>query len=125
MSDRCQRGRDGKPCGYVLIHGLCPVCEDVTPGMFISPAYYGAWMRGEPMKAQGRTRIQQKHREMIYRRDRYRCVHCESKERLTIGHIIPVIFGGANTPANYRTECSTCNSKEFTADMRADTRRYA
>lgn len=110
-------------CGYALIHGLCPICDDVTPALFLTPSHYGAWMRGEPVRNnEARTRILDKHRQLIYRRDGYKCVHCGSGSNLTIGHRVPVIFGGRNTPGNYQTECQPCNAKEFTPVMRRQAR---
>jgi len=126
--ERCQNPVDdaGTVCGYALFHGLCPICDDVTPELFTSQAHYGAWMRGMPMRSESaRSRILEKHRQLIYRRDQYACVHCGSKENLTIGHRVPVVFGGRNTPGNYQTECQTCNVREFTPAMRSDARRSA
>lgn len=119
--DRCRNltPEQDRECGYALIHGLCPICDDIGPELFVSQAHYGAWMRGQPIRNEGRIRIMERHRQLIYRRDRYRCVHCGSTEHLTIGHRVPVIFGGRNTPGNYQTECQTCNTKAFTPDMRA------
>lgn len=45
-----------------------------------------------------------------YTRDGFRCVYCESIERLTIDHIIPVTRGGGNDPENLQTLCRKCNS---------------
>jgi len=115
--DRCPT------CGYALLHGLCPICDNVTPDLFLTPAHYGAWMRGEPLRSDtARARILEKHRQLIYRRDGYKCVHCGKKENLTIGHRVPIIFGGRNTPGNYQTECGECNRKQFTPTMRTQAR---
>lgn len=27
MSDRCEKRREGKPCGYALIGAACPICD--------------------------------------------------------------------------------------------------
>ena len=41
-----------------------------------------------------------------------KCCKCESKENLTIDHIIPVTAGGKNEIKNTQILCSTCNIKK-------------
>lgn len=51
-------------------------------------------------------------RMAIFRRDGFKCLHCGTKKRLTIDHIIPVALGGPNERSNYQTLCHSCNSRK-------------
>jgi 5-methylcytosine-specific restriction endonuclease McrA len=48
----------------------------------------------------------------IFIRDGYTCVYCDSKDGLTIDHIIPVSRGGKSTFENCVAACRTCNHKK-------------
>lgn len=48
-------------------------------------------------------------KERIKERDNYKCVICNSREQLTIDHIIPKSEGGTNDDSNLRTLCKGCN----------------
>ena len=45
----------------------------------------------------------------VWRRDKGRCVECDSKENLEFDHIIPVSRGGSNTERNIQILCGKCN----------------
>lgn len=45
----------------------------------------------------------------IKNRDGNKCVLCNSREQLTIDHIIPISEGGTNEAENLRTLCKGCN----------------
>jgi hypothetical protein len=49
-------------------------------------------------------------RNNIYRRDGYTCMYCDSKENLTLDHVIPKCKGGQNEWDNLVTCCKKCNS---------------
>jgi 5-methylcytosine-specific restriction endonuclease McrA len=49
------------------------------------------------------------HKELIYKRDGYKCLACGKKKVLTIDHIIPLSLGGKNEIDNYQTLCRKCN----------------
>jgi len=51
-------------------------------------------------------------REIIFSRDNYSCLKCESRERLSIDHIMPICRGGKNEIENYQTLCVKCNSEK-------------
>lgn len=51
-------------------------------------------------------------RQMVFERDAYRCVKCESYIKLCIDHIHPFSRGGSNEPDNLQTLCWDCNSKK-------------
>lgn len=51
-------------------------------------------------------------RQNIYRRDDYKCVYCNSREDLTLDHVIPKSKGGQNSWKNLVTCCSDCNVKK-------------
>lgn len=48
-------------------------------------------------------------RKRIFIRDGYKCVICDSTEKLTIDHIMPKSKGGSNKEDNLQTMCSRCN----------------
>lgn len=45
-------------------------------------------------------------------RDKFRCGYCESKENLTIDHVVPISKGGKSTWENSVTACKPCNSSK-------------
>jgi hypothetical protein len=51
-------------------------------------------------------------RELVYERDKYRCVECAATEDLTLDHIYPWSLGGSDGPDNLRTLCRPCNSRK-------------
>lgn len=51
-------------------------------------------------------------RHNIFKRDGNRCVYCNSKENLTIDHVIPRSQGGRDSWDNLVTACQKCNSKK-------------
>lgn len=63
-----------------------------------------------PPKA--KKRIAKTHRELIYKRDNYKCLCCESRKALTIDHITPVVMGGKYEADNYQTLCKSCNMRK-------------
>lgn len=52
------------------------------------------------------------NKQNLFKRDKYKCGYCESKEDLTIDHIVPRSRGGKNTWENLVTCCSSCNRKK-------------
>lgn len=56
----------------------------------------------------GSTRQWRTLRALILRRDRYRCVLCGEPGN-EVDHIVPVVDGGPDTPANCRTLCRACH----------------
>lgn len=51
-------------------------------------------------------------RNLVMKRDDYKCSYCGAKENLTIDHIIPSSRGGDNSWGNLTTSCMSCNSKK-------------
>lgn len=51
-------------------------------------------------------------RRNILKRDNNRCLYCNSKESLTIDHVIPKSRGGGDTWENLVTACTLCNHKK-------------
>jgi len=111
-------------CERPLIRGVCPECEpsafvdamfamDVSPQQFISPAHYGAWMRREPLRVEGRGKINGRWKAVVFRQYGHKCVHCGATALLTFGHIVPVAFGGSDQPCNGLVECEPCNRRQF------------
>jgi len=52
--------------------------------------------------------ISQKVKELVWNRDRGRCVKCGKQENLEFDHIIPFSKGGGNTYRNVRLLCKHC-----------------
>lgn len=96
------------------------ICShDVTPGQFISPAHYGAWMRGEPIPA-GRTRwrIPKRWRELVLRKAGWKCEECGTRDDVQVEHVVPVAFGGSNEPGNLSALCGRHNRERWTPEFR-------
>jgi hypothetical protein len=55
-----------------------------------------------------------KIRNFILKRDKYKCLCCGSKEKLSIDHIHSIHFGGENKLSNLQTLCKSCNSRKST-----------
>jgi 5-methylcytosine-specific restriction endonuclease McrA len=91
----------------------------VTPGQFISPAHYGAWMRGTPMRA-GRTRwnVPKRWRELVLRKAQWRCEECQTTTDVQVEHIVPVAFGGSNEPCNLTALCGPHNRARWSPEFR-------
>lgn len=73
------------------------------------------WRFVEWRKAQDgrhRRKIPRGIRHAVYARDGRRCVHCGTKNDLTLGHVIPYREGGPDTVDNLRTECAPCNRSQ-------------
>lgn len=51
-------------------------------------------------------------RQNIFKRDRHRCAYCNTKENLTIDHVVPRSQGGRDSWDNLVTACQKCNSKK-------------
>lgn len=51
-------------------------------------------------------------RDLILRRDNFRCLGCDSDSDLTIDHVKPVSVGGTTQPWNLQTLCRRCNASK-------------
>lgn len=51
-------------------------------------------------------------RNMVHKRDGYRCSYCGCEKNLTIDHIIPSSRGGDNSWENLTSCCISCNTKK-------------
>lgn len=51
-------------------------------------------------------------RRAIFTRDNHTCAYCNSKENLTVDHIIPQSRDGQNVWENLITSCLSCNLKK-------------
>lgn len=56
--------------------------------------------------------IPQALRELVYRRDSYRCQECGTWEDISIDHVVARTCGGSNDPENLRTLCRKHNSEK-------------
>lgn len=59
-----------------------------------------------------RERISEEVRVAVWRRDKGKCVKCDSREKLEYDHIVPVSKGGSNTVRNIELLCESCNRKK-------------
>lgn len=66
----------------------------------------------EPRLSREYDYIPQETRFAVYRRDSYRCLHCNAETRLSIDHIVPVSRGGTHDIDNMQTLCRSCNSRK-------------
>lgn len=111
-------------CQYALINAQCPICDGrqvgerihlpaipVTRAMFQTAQHYDAWRRGSPLRTQRarRWKVPERWKESVKRHFGYRCQWpgCSATEMVTIEHIVPVVIGGSNEPANLTLLCST------------------
>lgn len=62
-------------------------------------------------------------RALVLRRDRYRCVFCNSRGPLEVDHIIPWSAGGSDDMDNLRTLCRDCNQTRSNFRVPADLTR--
>lgn len=51
-------------------------------------------------------------RNLVMKRDNFKCSYCGAKENLTIDHIIPSSRNGDNSWENLTTACLRCNTKK-------------
>jgi hypothetical protein len=59
-----------------------------------------------------REQIPEEVRMYVWRRDKGRCVKCNSDQNLEFDHVIPISKGGSNTERNIQLLCSECNKKK-------------
>lgn len=62
-------------------------------------------------------------KEMVKRRDGYRCVICGSAEQLEVDHIRALQKGGDNDPSNLATLCDDCHTEKTKMDNSLRTKR--
>lgn len=53
----------------------------------------------------------------IYNRDGNSCIYCDSKDNLSLDHLIPRVKGGSNSERNLVTSCVSCNSERKDRDF--------
>jgi 5-methylcytosine-specific restriction endonuclease McrA len=93
---------------------------DVQPAQFVSAAHYGAWMRGQPMRAAGKRRgIPARYRAIVFRHYGHRCHECGATADIQVEHVVPVVFGGSNQPGNMVPLCGVHNRARWTPAFRA------
>lgn len=93
--------------------------HDVTPGQFVSPAHYGAWMRGQPLAISGKRRpIPARYRAIVMRHYGHKCTECGTTTDIQVEHMVPAAFGGSNEPANLTVLCGRDNRARWTPEFR-------
>jgi 5-methylcytosine-specific restriction endonuclease McrA len=84
---------------------------------FQTAQHYAAWRAGAPLRTQRprRWKVPLKWRESVMRHANYRCQWpgCGTTEGVTIEHVIPVVLGGSNNPANLSVLCRTHQTASF------------
>jgi len=89
-----------------LITNICLACEK-EDRVYLSQFRFIGNLYKEPGKRKHIPyRIRKKVLSIGY------CLFCNSKERLTIDHIIPVSKGGDDNEENLQCLCLKCNSKK-------------
>lgn len=63
--------------------------------------------------------ISKEVREIILKRDNYKCVFCAASSALEIDHVIPVSKGGTSEQNNLQVLCRSCNRKKRASVTRA------
>lgn len=58
-------------------------------------------------------RISGKVKTFVWKRDKGKCVYCESTKNLEFDHIIPFDKGGSNSERNIQIVCIFCNRKKY------------
>jgi len=59
-----------------------------------------------------RKTINEELRNIIFKRDNYKCKNCGSEKNLVIDHIIPFSKGGITEIDNLQTLCKKCNKEK-------------
>ncbi|HHL0960373.1 TPA: HNH endonuclease [Serratia marcescens] len=86
------------------------VCDSCAKGVWQSYEYWhgGGPVFGDKRKPK-RRRVTDSVRLRIFKRDGFRCKHCNTSDDLTIDHIHPVSKGGNSEDENLQTLCMPCN----------------
>lgn len=77
-------------------------------------AFHKIGCEKKPVGVADRRRIPNRVKKLVFERDAYRCVKCQSYKDLCIDHIHPYSLGGSNEPDNLQILCWKCNSKKGT-----------
>jgi hypothetical protein len=80
----------------------------------VRQAFHEAGCEPKVMGSADRRRISNKVKKLVFERDAYRCVKCQSYKDLCVDHIYPYSLGGTNEPHNLQILCWNCNSKKGT-----------
>lgn len=76
------------------------------------------WTRGLKLRRdpnytpKARRWIRPSLRAAVYQRDGHACLHCGTRESLSLDHIYPYSLGGEDTLENLQTLCRPCNSRK-------------
>jgi hypothetical protein len=60
-----------------------------------------------------RKTLSKRVRFEVFKRDRFQCLYCgatPAQKVLRVDHVVPVVEGGGNEPANLATACFDCNA---------------
>jgi 5-methylcytosine-specific restriction endonuclease McrA len=60
----------------------------------------------------GNKRVTLQDIKDVYNRCKYQCINCNTKDNLTIDHIIPLSKGGMHEYSNLQILCSKCNMRK-------------
>ena len=100
--------------------------HDLTTLIKIFEIYKNNYYKVKRLQSKDPRRIAQKFiskkniRNFIFKRDGYRCLLCNSVNKLQIDHIMPISKNGENKISNLQTLCGSCNSRK--SDSFADYR---
>lgn len=104
------------PKGVTLLLLQCPRCNrtdvELTQGSVSIPREEAERLRCEAtIQTNGgrRKRVPPKLRRQVLERDRHRCTHCKSAQRLEVHHLHEQSQGGTHMLENLTTLCSACH----------------
>jgi hypothetical protein len=119
---------EGSPHDFILYRDFVWTVDDdlrfEEPGSpRIQPRLEQEWKRlaHSEVKGEGETersaraRISESVRHEVWRRDRGRCAHCGSREKLEFDHIVPLSMRGSDTARNIELLCESCNRQKGAA----------
>lgn len=97
---------------------LDDVNEDYVLSLFLQDLRKEVTPHAEPDVNRTRKQvINRKTKTMVFERDKYRCLNCDTHLGLSVDHIIPESKGGSSQMDNLQTLCITCNKSKASKTM--------
>lgn len=78
----------------------------------IQEAFHNRYERKPKYEPDRCKQITTKTRRLVFERDAYRCVRCNTHFNLCVDHVHPWSKGGSDDIDNLQTLCKSCNSKK-------------
>lgn len=87
-------------------------CRNFLKGKYKANQLYLERLANEPRKQANRFIAKKNTRDEVFRIYGKKCLCCNSTEKITIDHVVPVFLGGADNIGNLQPLCKSCNSKK-------------